>query len=737
SFWIVFQHIPSRFKSKIHDEQPQGSIRPAETNRDKLVHSDVCKSRKQKCHRQPDESSCRYCKVHALPCTTNQPRKKRLYGSFESVGTRIQLLETLVRGLVPEAHLSSLEDIRRVGSSMGIPLPEDADASVLQKHSTSTEEPSTLVPDQQGSSQYTGPLSSYNLHLKLRSLLGDREDPVGFKLFGRNASESTHPLELQALQQRLDAGRVPLMPPDPSQGGSAIADPIMDMTLDLCIFDEMVPTYLEKVQPDFPLLHEPTFIKTYEEWRTSPSFDDRVWVCTLLCMSLLASRLSRTEVTPQQRLDWWRGIQALLPTVLFTSSIGSVQALLLAALHLQNTARRDACWNLTGAAVRIAHAIGLHNDEIRTLEPPTNREIRKMVFWALFSFEQIQISSYDRPSAIDYLQVKVGYPDERICGMSAYFPPDICRGWIRLVLLLACACRARKQLPGSTVSEKVSYTPLSPAASALRDMVKWKESLPPHLKLEAIDAAPPNHFRVLLTLHTLYHYNTIVLSRSALLHRATLLSQSSSAPISEGMFTMSEACRDSSRAIAECMLNMHARGKFNCATWYMSSSLPTGFAVADLGYLRFDAFFAITGALGLVLDIICAVRLGQDYSGQMQILLELAAMAEHYKKNPRTPETLYEWTRLITELVPMVQKHCSSQNHRHTESGQRTNQLATPDACLPLDLRKQHPVGYQGLDPQMASGNIEQQWDLFGTGFDTSGDMHDWHWGDIEAMLNA
>ncbi|KAF2770416.1 hypothetical protein EJ03DRAFT_270472 [Teratosphaeria nubilosa] len=674
---------------------------------------DVCKSRKQKCHRQPDESSCRYCKVHALPCTTNQPRKKRLYGSFESVGTRIQLLETLVKGLVPEADLSSLEDIRRVGSSMGIPLPEDADASVLQKHSASTEEPSTLVPDQQGSSQYTGPLSSYNLHLKLRSLLGDRPDPSVFKLFGGNASESTHPLELQAIQQRLDAGWVHPMPSGTSQGNGATADPIMDMTLDLRVFDEMVRTYLEAVQPDFPVLHEPTFVKTYEEWRRAPSFDDRVWVCTLLCMSMLASRLSRVEVTVQQQLEWWRGIQALLPTVLFTSSIGSVQALLLAALHLQNTARRDACWNLTGAAVRIAHAIGLHNDEIRTLEPPIYREIRKMVFWALFSFEQIQISSYDRPSAIDYLQVKVGYPDEKICGMSGCFPPDICRCWIQLVLLLACACRARKQLPGSTISERVPYTPLSPAASALRDLVKWKESLPPHLKLEAIDAAPPNYFRVILTLHTLYHYNTIVLSRSALLHRATLLSQSSSAPISKGLLTMSEACRDSSRAIAECMLKMHARGKFNCATWYMSS------------------------ALGLVLDIICSVRLGQDYSGQMQILLELANMAEHYKKTPRTPETLYEWTRLITELAAMVQKHCSSQSHRHAEGGQRSNQPATQDACLPLDLRKQNPLGYQGLDPQMASGSIEQQWDPFGTGFDTSGDMHDWHWGDIEAMLNA
>jgi hypothetical protein len=135
---------------------------------------DVCKSRKQKCDRQLSQAQCRYCKAHDLSCATTQPRKQRVYGSLEHVGTRIRLLEAIAKGLVPEADLSSNDELRRLGTSLGIPLPpnhianESPSGPVATGGTSTIEKALPLLPDQQGQVQYTGPASSFSFHLKLR-----------------------------------------------------------------------------------------------------------------------------------------------------------------------------------------------------------------------------------------------------------------------------------------------------------------------------------------------------------------------------------------------------------------------------------------------------------------------------------------------------------------------------------------------------------------------------------------
>ena len=137
---------------------------------------DKCKSRKQKCRKEPGQDACRYCVVHNIECLTTQPRKKRLYGSVEGLGTRLALLEALVKGLLPEADVSSTEALRQLATSHGIPLPDSAanDAHGDQDDSGEGEGDDTvsLLPDQQGQVQFIGPGSSLSFHIKLRTLVG-------------------------------------------------------------------------------------------------------------------------------------------------------------------------------------------------------------------------------------------------------------------------------------------------------------------------------------------------------------------------------------------------------------------------------------------------------------------------------------------------------------------------------------------------------------------------------------
>jgi hypothetical protein len=98
----------------------------------------------------------------------------------EGVGNRLALLESLVKGLLPEADLSSNDKMRRLGKSLGIPLPQVEDipgdsafggSKSIGKRVREDEAALPLLPDQQGQVQYIGPGSSFSFHLKLRRFM--------------------------------------------------------------------------------------------------------------------------------------------------------------------------------------------------------------------------------------------------------------------------------------------------------------------------------------------------------------------------------------------------------------------------------------------------------------------------------------------------------------------------------------------------------------------------------------
>jgi hypothetical protein len=326
----------------------------------------------------------------------------------------------------------------------------------------------------------------------------------------------------------------------------------------------LIRAFFEHIHPDFPVLHEPSFREAYEAWLVNPRNADPAWLCSFTCVLLLARRVARIPFPEDQERLWWQRTQTLLPVVIFTSSITAIQALLLAAIHLHNTNHRDACWNLTGTAVRIAYAIGLNQDKVNAGQTPLAREVRKILWWTLYAFETMQVSSYDRPSAIENPGAKISSPNEKIIGG----PPDLFACSTRLFMLLGSTCRAPKTVKSNANDE--SYVgPLSPAAGVLRDLVRWKETLPRHLHYEVIDASPPAMQRPLLMIHSVYHYTTIVLCRSALLARASSLTKSGHDTTNSALTAMAEACSESGRSLAKALLKLESFGKFDSVYSWM------------------------------------------------------------------------------------------------------------------------------------------------------------------------
>lgn len=137
---------------------------PPEKRKRTETSCDKCKSRKQKCDRAIEKDQCRYCELHNIQCLTTQPRKKRIWGvgsadasgNMENISTKVLLLESLVKGLFPEADLSTNEEMQQLAHTLGIPLPVMDDAADETEKALAVDEEGdqlTLLPDQQGQVQ--------------------------------------------------------------------------------------------------------------------------------------------------------------------------------------------------------------------------------------------------------------------------------------------------------------------------------------------------------------------------------------------------------------------------------------------------------------------------------------------------------------------------------------------------------------------------------------------------------
>lgn len=721
---------------------------------------DRCKSRKQKCGMVPGQDKCAHCVKYGYECLVTKPRKQRLYGSVEAHTERLMLLEGLVKHFVPDADLANTDGMKELARSLGVPIlptsatttttttgprdnggsPDDHDGlhDDIADHPTSTssslvkaakKDNEMLVRDLQGQGQYIGQASSFFFQVRLRDALetwigrdggggngsggsagspSSAGTPGRMLLFGpnpadnrRNSFDNTNNFgypDLDALMMYFPLSLADLLPSHPAAERWGVTQ-------------LLVRTFFDRVNNDFPVLHEATFLEQLGAWSRRPQEADQAWICTLLCVLMLAWRLvapasvatsmpvdtTTSSTTPGsapipnpnagplpptvelhdlQEARWWHQAQALLPKVLFTSSMTSVQALMLTALHLHNNNSRDVCWTLTGAAVRIGFAIGLHRDDVvdpaegaSAATTPVARELRKRVWWTLYAFEQLQVSSHDRPSAIDSTRhLLAGAPRETILDMGAHNPPEYVVWSNRLVALLGAACRSLPETAATAVdadavdgaagkqnnrNQALLVSPMSPPAGLLRDLARWHAALPRHLSADLIEAMPPSFQRPLLLLHAQYNYVSALVSRYALLSRFTAVSKR--VPLAEPIRAMADVCIQAGRLSCTLLLKLDAVGGFNALTWM-------------------DVYYLYSSVLIVVLAFVCeANSQTQETTGKEQqakesttttttttadelreLLGRCKALAAKHLANPVVPGTMRRWLTVVGELDAMA-----------------------------------------------------------------------------------
>ncbi len=151
------------------------------------------------------------------------------------------------------------------------------------------------------------------------------------------------------------------------------------------IADDLLDCYETFIYPLFPVLHMPTFRKSYErlwEPQREGNFEtlaaEVTFYATLNAVFALGC-LNNSKVEPRLKLrtadNFYRRTRALLPLdALDIPRLGVVQCLLLTTHYLSFTKYSNRCCNTLAVAIRIAQTLGLH----KAIEPSGSQLTREM-----------------------------------------------------------------------------------------------------------------------------------------------------------------------------------------------------------------------------------------------------------------------------------------------------------------------------------------------------------------------
>ncbi|KAI0834018.1 hypothetical protein F5Y06DRAFT_180111 [Hypoxylon sp. FL0890] len=352
--------------------------------------------------------------------------------------------------------------------------------------------------------------------------------------------------------------------------------------------DACVKAFFQYVHPNFIMFHQLTFQSAYEKmWRCWESHRNRSqnnrvkeisisvgWLCCLYMMFILGSRaLPQDSESLDFQRKWFTEVDKL-PPLLGTSSLPNVCAYMLLSLYYHNTNDRTSAWTFHGAACRLAIALGMHRESSSGLFDPVERQLRKLVWWTLYGYEQFLCCSLGRPSAIDDREMDVGIPNDEYLDANL-LPPRYLEHSARLDMLLAAVRRGIFDpgfVPGSMYARALEF---------LETVAGWEDALPRGLRPAAFEAGidgTDNQWRSATLLQVRYHHTLSFLTRPFLFE--TIQSASGEDPLgpdASKIRALSKVCLTAAMRCGNFIIGLWRAGQVNGVTWvdiyyaYMSS----------------------------------------------------------------------------------------------------------------------------------------------------------------------
>lgn len=295
--------------------------------------------------------------------------------------------------------------------------------------------------------------------------------------------------------------------------------------------DRLVDAYFLYVHSLLPFIHEPTFRTNYERtWRAGPEGIGNYRLSWLGVLNLIFAYGCEFVDMPPDRHQaaasrfFSRAKVIVFSEVFRSGNLEILQTLLLMSHYLQSTNELNKCWSVVGLFIRMAQGMGLHLEPSRWNVSPVEREIRRRLWWGGFVVDRTLGLKYGRPPSSgadetihvelptpiddDYLRDDIADPRQptELPSKTHFF--IACIGLARHLESIVrelylggemeeqshstCrpGCPNKSSAPGATFGDRdVTYEQgrlLSAAVRLHGELVAWEDTLPSHLKSDAV-----------------------------------------------------------------------------------------------------------------------------------------------------------------------------------------------------------------------------------------------------------
>lgn len=388
--------------AKVAIPRQRTSVVPGYSRRVPLA-CESCRGRKTKC--SGDTPVCRQCKELRVTCKYPASWRERTKGQLDSLSTKAEAYEKLLRDIGNIVDGRTAEQIRvtldkysgsggeraSTGSQSSSATPQDKDSYLEEMSSSSSigsldaidrvEEDVNRTPNSRATG-YMGKNSEVTWMQRLRMETEQRlrKEP------GPYEAEPEGEFALHSMNYHLDDLDVSV--PGPVQVYWIPPRPLADK-----LFED----YLETVHPFYPIISRTLFRAQYRTFFDSTARPGDKWLAILNLIFAISAKHAHLTQAP------WRGddndhlvyltrarILSMNGDALFSHpDLQQVQVEGLVAFYLMASDQINRAWKITALAVRSAISLGLNMKNTSESTPGISKEARYRVWWCVYTFEHM------------------------------------------------------------------------------------------------------------------------------------------------------------------------------------------------------------------------------------------------------------------------------------------------------------------------------------------------------------
>ncbi|RKL42403.1 hypothetical protein BFJ72_g4780 [Fusarium proliferatum] len=310
--------------------------------------------------------------------------------------------------------------------------------------------------------------------------------------------------------------------------------------------------------------------------RFDPSF-----ICLALTIFALGSHWTPLERPGHSRIDehdpgrlFFEQAKLLVPDVIELPGLRSIQVCLILGVYLMPQNAVGSSYVYTGMALRKALAFDLHQDSDDQVMEAREREVRRRLWWSIYSLERCSTIKLNRPRSVAPGIITVPLPTvlPEFDDSQKFNNVVLQIAFARLISILdkvadleyvaAYCSSSNADICRSTATNPPRQTDTASLENQLRE---WKDSLPEAFDLETI---PPqdSRYRAVFHIWLNYYYAWIVMGKMSLITvvrmtlRRHLGDNSEPCNIDEKAEKLSKSCAKASKKLLQLFEDLNQTG---------------------------------------------------------------------------------------------------------------------------------------------------------------------------------